>query len=181
MEVLAFVNDKELKVTLENSIEYIYALYEQSKTLGNSKLYREETHRVIILYVVAIIEAVLFYFYKERKEEIKQLEYKYIQELPKNYVNKDRVDSFVVIATREEVSKKDHQIGMKDLVTLFKNKKLIIKDTADKILELNELRNTFHLSKLRTKTCEIEDVEKAFKLLLYVLNRAPKVLKVNMS
>ncbi len=81
MAGLDFIKDTALRKTLEDSIEYIYALFEQSKIAGQKKLYQEETHRVIILYVVSAIEAVLLYFYKVRGEKIEYTEYKFVQTL----------------------------------------------------------------------------------------------------
>ena len=70
MNDIDFIKDEELKKRLEDSIEYIFALFEQSKGAGQKEIYLEETYRVIILYVVSVIEAVLLYFYKERGEKI---------------------------------------------------------------------------------------------------------------
>ena len=53
MSDLDFIKDKELRSTLENSIEYIYALFEESKNGEQKQLYKEETYRVIILYVIS--------------------------------------------------------------------------------------------------------------------------------
>jgi len=81
MRELDFIKDKDLRKTLEDSIEYIYTLFEQSKNDKQKELYKEETYRVIVLYVVSAIEAVLLYFYKERVEKIEYLEYKFVQTL----------------------------------------------------------------------------------------------------
>lgn len=70
MRDLDFIKDKELRKTLEDSIEYIYALFEQSKDSKQKKSYQEETYRVIILYVVSAIEAILLYFYKARGRKL---------------------------------------------------------------------------------------------------------------
>ena len=44
MSDLDFIKDKELRSTLENSIEYIYALFEESKNREQKQLYKEETN-----------------------------------------------------------------------------------------------------------------------------------------
>lgn len=177
MNDLDFIKDKELRKTLEDSIEYIYTLFEQSKEDEQEDLYREETYRVIILYVVSAIEAVLLYFYKVRGEKIEYLEYKFVQTLPAGYGYHGKAGLPVVVAVQEKVVKQEYQIGLHDLVNFFRIKKLIQEKTASDILELNDVRNTFHFSKPRAKNCDLKRVESALQLLVHTLERAPKVLQ----
>ena len=176
MNDLDFIEDASLRKTLEDSIEFTYALFERSKEDGQNKLYQEETYRVIILYVVSAIEAVLLYFYKVRGEKIEYLEYKFVQPLSTEYVHTKKSGFPVVVAVQKKIEKEEHQIGLHDLVQFFKAKKLIQKTTANDILELNDMRNTLHFSKPRAKNCDVKQVEAAFKLLLHTLETAPKAL-----
>lgn len=179
MSDLDFIEDAGLRKTLEDSIEFVYALFEQSKTKEQSKLYQEETYRVIILYVVSAIEAVLLYFYKIRGEKITYQEYKFVETLPGKYAHIDKEGSSVVVAVQETVEKKEHQIGLHDLATFFKEKKLIQEKTVDEILKLNALRNTFHFAKPRTDSvCDLPRVEAALQLLVRTLKYAPKALLI---
>lgn len=177
---LDFIEDVELRKTLENSIEYINALFAELKAKKEqSKLYQEETYRVIILYIVSAIEAVLLYFYKVRKEKITYPEYRFVESLPEDYTHKDRMGSPVVVAVQETMEKKEHQIGLHDLATFFKEKKLIQEKTVTEILELNTLRNTFHFNKPRADfTCDLSRVESALQLLVRTLQNAPKALGI---
>lgn len=177
MNDLGFIKDVELRKTLEDSIEYIYALFERSKDDGQKELYKEETHRVIVLYVISAIEAVLFYFYKERGEKIEYSEYKFIQTLPSEFIHSEKKGLPVVIAVQEKIEKLEHQIGLHELVKFFRIKKLIQEKTATDILELNDVRNTFHFSKPRAKRCDLARVESALQLLVYTLEKAPKALR----
>lgn len=177
MADLDFIKDEKLHQTLEDAIEYIYALFEQSKIGEQKQLYKEETYRVIVLYVISAIEAVLLYFYKERGEKIESLEYKFIQLLGKGYEHNERKGMSVIVAVQEKVEKKEHQVGLHELVTFFRDKKLIKKETADDILELNGIRNTFHFNKPRTRDCDLERVEWALKLLVHTIEKAPLTLK----
>lgn len=179
MSDLDFIDDTELRKTLESSIEYVYALFEQSKDKEQTALYREETNRVIILYVASAIEAVLLYFYKARGEKITYPEYRFVQNLPEQYLYKDKEGSPVVVAVQETVEKKEHQIGLHELATFFKEKKLIQEKTASEILDLNSLRNTFHFNKPRANfTCDLVRVESAFQLLVRTLQNAPRALSM---
>ncbi len=176
MSDLDFIKDKSLHKTLEDSIEFIYALLEKSKDDGQKKLYQEETYRIIILYVVSVIEAVLLYFYKIRGEKIEYAEYKFVQTLPPEYIHIKKNSCRTIIAVQEMHEKQEHQIGLHDLVNFFKDKKLIEEKIANDILELNDMRNTFHFSKPRAKSCDLEGVEEALQILVYVLEHIPKKL-----
>jgi len=177
MNELEFIKDKELRATIENSIEYIYALFEQSNNSEQKELYREETYRVIILYVISAIEAVCLYLYKERGEKMECLEYKFVKTLPREFSHNKKSGSLVVVAVQEKIEKKEHQIGLYDLIIFFRNKGLILEKTANDILELNDVRNTFHLSKPRNKSCDLKRVESALKLLVHTIKKAPLALK----
>lgn len=175
MKELDFIKDEDLRKTLEDSIDFIYNFHEQSKGDGQKKLYQEETYRIIILYVVSVIEAVLLYFYKTRGDKIEYLEYRLVQALPPEFGHSEKKGCPLIIAVQEK--KEKDQIGMHDLVTFFEAKKLIQKKTANDILELNDLRNTFHLSKPRAKSCDVERVEAALQLLVHTIENAPKALE----
>ncbi len=177
MTSLDFIVDKELKRTLEDSIEFIFALHNSSKLTNQNILYQEETCRVIILYVISAIEAVLLYFFKLRGEKMEKLEYRFVHQFPAEYSHKHKANLPLVVAVQENIVRQDYEIGLHSLVTFFKEKKLIIKETARKILELNDVRNTFHFSKIRDKKCDLGRVEEALALLLYTLEKAPRGLR----
>ena len=82
----------------------------------------------------------------------------------------------MVVAVQEKIDKKENQIGINDLITLFKNRKLISENMADEILELNDIRNTFHLTKPRTKKCDIKQMESALKILVNTIDKSPEIL-----
>ena len=145
-------------------------------TSGND-LFKEESYRVVILYVVAIIEAILLFLYKTHGEELTLTEYKYIQTLPAEYTHSGELESRIIIAVPRKMKRPEHQIGLFELIGFFKSKKLIQEETAESILNLNNIRNTLHLSKPRAEVkCDLKQVESAFKLLVRTIERAPKTL-----
>ena len=178
MDTLDFIKDPALRKTLEDSIEYIYALFEQSKADGQKSLYQEETYRVIILYVVSAIEAVLLYFYKVRGEKIEHYEYRFVQTLPTEYQHSKKDGLPIVVAVQDRVESREHDLGIHALVTFFRSKKLIQERTAQDILDMNNVRNTFHFSKMRAQKCDIQRVEKALQLLVHTIQNAPKALEI---
>ncbi len=122
MTDLDFITDADLKKTLEDSIEYLYVLFADSKN-GKNALFAEETHRVIILYIVSIIEAVLLYIFKKKDNEIIKIEYKHIVSLLSEYTYVGKKDSIVVVAIQKKTKKQDYEIGLSELVQFFREKK----------------------------------------------------------
>ncbi len=173
---LDFIKDKELKRTVEDSIQYLSLIFDNAEK-SNSNLYKEETYRVIILYVISIIEAILLYVLKKRDQKITHIQYKYVSSVEGSFMHSKLPESPVVIAVQKEVVKDERKIGLVDLVTFMEKKKLMSPDSALKILNINDIRNTFHFTKPRDKiTCEIKTVENALELLVNIIKRAPKVI-----
>ena len=122
MTELDFITDITLRRTIEDSVEHTLVLYKETKEETKSKLYKEETYRVIVLYTAAIIEAVLLYLYKKHGEEMTYLDYKFIKQLPLEYRHVGSAGSLVVVAVQKSVKKAEHQIMMSDLVAFLRRK-----------------------------------------------------------
>ncbi|MBU1104559.1 hypothetical protein KJ664_01510 [Patescibacteria group bacterium] len=170
---LDFLKDTDLKRTIEDSIQYIQIIFKLAKN-SKSNLYKEETYRVIVLYVVSIIEAVLLYILNTRNEKINYIDYKHTSPISEKFKHVDLPDDTVVIAVQKQLTKNNKNIGFVELVDFMRRNDLIAEKFAQEILDLNNIRNTFHFTKPRNKiTCEIEVIEKAFELLLKVIENAP--------
>ncbi len=177
MKDLDFIEDSVLRQTIEESIEYIFILFSDTKIDGVKALYKKETCRVIILYIISIIEAILMYLYKKRGDKITFTEYKSVSFIPEIYPHSEDGNSKVVIAIQKESERVDSQIGIRELVLCFKDTGDITDSTASDILKLHDIRNTFHFNKSRDQIVfDIEQIEDALKLLVYVIKRAPKRL-----
>ncbi len=173
--MLSFIKSKSLQKTIEDSIDYMNVLFDYAEDNKNDT-FKEETYRVIILYVVAVIEAILLYVLKERKENITTLAYKNPTEITR-VKHKDYPKGKFVTAIQIKETKKDQQIGVQDLVGFMKQNKLMSKETADGILEINDIRNTFQLNKSRVSIkVEVKKVEKSFALLRKIIKGAPKAI-----
>ncbi len=171
-----FIKDTKLRKNIEDSIEYILILHQESKEEGKNNLYREETNRVIILYVISVIEALFLYFYKNIKEKIVAVKYKELKNLG-NEVQAKTSEGEVFLVVKFEKEKKEWELMLRTLVKFFEKGKRIKPETAKKILELNSLRNTFHLGKERENKCDTEKVEEALSLLFYIIKNISKILK----
>ena len=55
---------------------------------------------------------------------------------------------------------------------------MIQEKTEQEILDKNNVRNTFHFSKMRAQKCDIQRVEKALQLLVHTIQNAPKALEI---
>jgi hypothetical protein len=104
------------------------------------------------------------------------VEYKHIHSLPFEYQHAIKNTFPIVVAVQERIEKRDYEIGLHNLIMFFKERKLIQEQTAKEILEINDVRNTFHFSKTRSKPCDITQVEKALQLLVRTIERAPSAL-----
>ena len=179
MTDLDFITETKLRKTIEDSIEYIYVLFNRSKKEGESDLFREETNRIIILYVISIIEAILLFIYTKRGDIITKVDYKFVTTLPNEYKHSSEENNPVIIAVQKKIKKQDRDIGLFELVGFFKEKKLMIERTAEKILKMNDIRNTFHFNKIRSDNdCDISHVESALSLLVYVIKNSPRSLEI---
>lgn len=174
--MLNFITDKDLRDRVEKSVRYTLVLFKDSDK-NSDAVHREEANRVIVLYVISIIEAIIFFFYEQSKEKIMKTEYVNITNLPDTYSDISKPGFQLVIATRQEVERKTSQLGLVNIVNFFRGKGLILQTTADSILELNDISNTFHLSKKRSVECTNEKVNEAVELLIHTIKHAPNSLK----
>lgn len=81
-------------------------------------MFKEETYRVVILYLMSCVEASLLYFYGNKKK-IKRSEYKFITRLPSDFANKHRPNDKIIIASETETEIPDYQLGLHELTNHF--------------------------------------------------------------
>ncbi len=173
---LTFISDPILRQRIEDSIEYIYALYEESKQSDKNKLFQTETYRVIILYTVSVIEAVLFYVYEKRGVFITKTEYKEKRYLPSTYLN-TKVEGKIAILVEKTSEKDEPEISLNELAQFLVEEKVLKAETAEKLIRITKMRNSVHLRKKTTHAYTIGQVDDALEFLLYTLTNAHKSLK----
>lgn len=173
---LSYITDTVLRRRIEDSIEYIYALHTQSKQIEISDIYRSETYRVIIVYVVAIIEALLFYIYQQRNQKITKIEYKEKIFLNGAYCH-SLVAGNVIVAVQKIIEKTESEIGLKELVEFLGKEKVLKEETLTQLLAMLPFRNSVHLRQKNTPPCTIKNVETTFDFLLYIITHTEKYLK----
>jgi hypothetical protein len=142
---LSYISDALLRQRIEDSIEFIYALYEKSKQIDTSDLYKTETYRVIVVYTVSIIEAVLFDLYGKRKKKISKVEYKELGYIKDTYKN-IRVAGKVLVAVEKIIEKTESEISLRELVLFLEKDGALKNETSAKLLSILPLRNSMRLS-----------------------------------
>jgi hypothetical protein len=169
---LSFIRDTELRRTIEDAIQYIYIIFDQARRSDNS-LYKEETYRVIVLYVVSVMEALLLYTLKSLDKKITYCDYKYVSLLPPELTHTERPGDPLIIAVQTECVKHNSAIRFVELVEYMKNINFLEKDLVKDLLHINDIRNTFHFTKPRDQiTNEVDTVEKSLDLLLKVIQKS---------
>lgn len=97
--------------------------------------------------------------------------------MPEEFSHSEIPKSSVVVAVQKKQIKTDSQIGLVELVEFMKDGGLMKDRFTEKILNANNIRNTFHLTKPRSQIkCEIGTVEKSLELLIKVIKSAPKII-----
>ncbi|MEN9604403.1 MAG: hypothetical protein RJB39_88 [Candidatus Parcubacteria bacterium] len=168
--IFDFIPDQDIRKNLENAVDFILVLIEKQKDASESdtSLYMEEINRVLILYIVSIIEALLSYIYHLHPDKMTRLEYKEIKEIGKNYIN-SKIAGKVVAAVQVHVERQSSEITLKSLIEFLQHKKILKKETAEAIRKFNHIRNSVHLSKARKgEGCSVDLVEEAVHLLIKV-------------
>lgn len=158
---------------MEDSLNYIFTLYETTKKEDSSNIYTQETYRVLVLYCTSIIEALLFEFYHLQKKDIVRTEYKDSQKLSSVYQNNRQPHGDVVITTRFQREANEAEIGLNELIS-FLHPTPLKQQTRDRLLQLNALRNSFHLRKIGSTQCTRANVEEALELLYLVFTNTEK-------
>lgn len=174
-----FISDDKLRRRIENSAEYILALYIEARS-SKYVSYQSETYRVIILYCVSIIEALLYEIHNQLEEKITKTEYKDVYDLPQHFKNTEFPEGTVAVAVRCVFPKKEVEISFNELLTFLKDK-VLKPETVERIKVTNSLRNTFHLRKDGNADCTIQDVEEALFLLELTLKHTPRFMKMGKS
>jgi len=172
---LDFIKDTNLRGRVEHSIKYIFVLNEDVRN-NQSRIFVAETNRVIVLYTISIIEALLHEAYDSIPEHITATEYKDVSLLKKDYIHKKYQSEEVVIAVRTLVEKSTRTISFSDLLDFFETR-MLKTATVIRLRKLNDLRNSFHLRKGGVVNCTITHVEEALQLLDLTLTKIPKFIK----
>lgn len=145
---LTFITTLSLRNKLVGAIETISDLYTISEGPETKTLLAIEIRRVIVLYVASIIEAILLFLFKNTSLTYPKIEYADVCVLPSSFqLEKDKK---LVVAKQIENVRSDKELMLDVLLKVFVNKNIISAELETKIKHAKDVRNTFHLSKLRS-------------------------------
>lgn len=160
----SFITPKALQTNIVESVEFAGFLWIVAQEIDGK--YQDEMVRTIILYNIAIIEALLLFRVKKENISIFDFEFKNIHILPKVY----RIDDNEIIVAKKLLKKKK-LFWLYELIReqeSFLGKKLSIE-----IKELQDIRNTFHLSKERSEL-SLKKAGSSFDAVLKVVKKLQK-------
>lgn len=156
-----FISNKKLRNNIINSIEFSSILWLLSEKIPEKN--REESYRTIILYTASIIEALLLYYFSEKKLFLEEEKFTHVALLGSQFQNNL---GEVVVAIRKKDKRFDPSFY--DCIKLLE--KTLGKSLYKSINKIRETRNTLHLLKTRYKIKE-EDVKYANGTLLKLIQK----------
>lgn len=159
-----FITPIAFRKNIIESVEFTAWLWVTAQ--GIELKYIDDINRTIILYNISIIEALLFFRVKKKKIKFLVQEYKHPHQLPAEFGKSNKI---VVLAFRESTPKPDAQIWLSDL--LKEQKDFLGKKLYEQIKELQDVRNTLHLSKKRSERLTLAKSQESFDSLLAVVTK----------
>ncbi len=161
-----FITDIALQKNIIDSIDFSSALWLLVENMPERN--RQELYRTIILYTASAIEALLNYYISQKRIIFEEEKCVQAFSLPPLFQNKD--NQVVLAIKKKEIRENPDFAKMTDRLKDFLGKTL----TKD-INYVREIRNTYHLLKLRKSITE-KDIQKANKTLLSLVKKIQKDL-----
>lgn len=166
---LDFITSKALRKNMVESIEFAAWLWIFAQEIENK--YKDEMFRTIILYNISIVEALLLFRAKRIKIKFFKYDYKESAELPKTFHPAGRQ---VFVTFRDKTTRNESQVWFYELI---KEQKDFLDTTLHKqVVDLQDIRNTFHLSRPRS-ILSPEKVDESFAVVLKIINKIRKEIR----
>lgn len=162
-DFLDFITPSTLRSNIKESLSYVGFLYTLSETIDT--VYKDETIRTIVLYNSAVVEALLLFRAKKRKIKFPEEKFTYTHSIPKIF-QQDKKN--IILALHTTTEKPENRVWFRDLVR--EQKDFLGKKLSQNIIEMYDIRNTFHLSKKRSGL-DSKKVESSSKLVLDVIKK----------
>ncbi len=159
-----FITPAAFRRNIIESVEFTAWLWVTAQ--GIESKYVDDINRTIILYNCSIIEALLLFRAKKKKIKFLVQEYKRPHQLPAEFGHTNKI---IVLAFRESTPKPDSQIWLNDLLKEQKN--FLGKKLFEQMKELQNVRNTLHLSKKRSGRLTLEKSQESFDSLLAIVTK----------
>lgn len=169
-DAFSFVTPKTFRTNIVESVEFVAWLWVLAQEIEDK--YQNEMVRIIVLYNMSIVEALLLFWAKRRKKKFFEDKYTDKYTLPTEL--QGVAGKELLIAHFSRVEKNDTRVWFHDLIA--EGKQLLGKDLHGRVTDLQDIRNTFHLSKTR-RALSLKKAESSFDVVLEVVNKIKKDLK----
>ena len=169
-DAFSFVTPKAFRTNIAESVKFVVWLWVLAQKIEQE--YRDESVRTVILYNMSIVEALLLFWTKKKKKKF--FEDKYTDKYTLPSALQGTIDKELLVAHFSKVEKSDTRVWFHDLIA--ECKQLLGKDLHDRVIDLQDIRNTFHLSKTR-RALSLKKAEGSFDVVLEVVNKIKKDLK----
>lgn len=169
-DAFSFVTPKAFRTNIVESVEFVAWLWVLAHEIEDK--YQDEMVRTVILYNMSIAEALLLFLAKKKKKKF--FEDKYTDKYTLPTALQGAPDKELLVAHFSKVEKSDTRVWFHDLIA--ESKQLLGKDLHDRVIDLQDIRNTFHLSKTR-RALSLKKAEGSFDVVLEVVNKIKKDLK----
>jgi hypothetical protein len=141
-KTFGFITPKSLRNNITESIEFAGWLWILAQKVEPK--YQDEMVRTIVLYNIGVIEALLLFRAKRQKIKFFEDLYPHATCLPEPF---QKTDYELIISYRHKKEKNESRIWLNELI---KEQKLFLDSLHDEIVNLQNIRNSFHLSKPRS-------------------------------
>lgn len=147
---LLFISDIYLRKKIVNAIGTISGLYLVERDEKYPPELSKEIRRTIVLYAASIIEALLLFLYKKCGKQQFKVNYNNVYSLPSSLQISTQYK--LIVAKQVKIPKEERELTLDVLLKFYTNEeKIISKELAAKIEKAKDIRNTFHLSKPRSR------------------------------
>jgi len=169
-DAFSFVTPKAFRTNIIESVKFVAWLWVLAQKIEDE--YQDETVRTVILYNMSIVEALLLFWTKKKKKKFFEDKYTNKHTLPTELQGTGGKE--LLVAHFSRVEKEDTRVWFHDLIA--ECKQFLGKDLHDRVIDLQGIRNTFHLSKTR-RALSLKKAGVSFDVVLEVVNKIKRDLK----
>ena len=165
-----FVKPKTFRANIVESVEFVAWLWILAHEIEEK--YQDEMVRIVILYNMSIVEALLLFWAKKHKKKF--FEDRYINKYTLPRVFQGVADKELLLAHFSKTEKGDTRIWFHELIA--ESKQLLGKALHTRVVDLQDIRNTFHLSK-RRQVLSLKKAESSFDVVYEVVDKIRRDLR----
>lgn len=171
---LGFITDKTLRADMKISLGFSSYLIRNSAKATN-QYNRRELHRVVILYVASVVEALCLFLLRQKGLSKEKIDYKCARaiKLPDGVVMPS--GKVLVIALQEKTFLSLSDVPFVDAINTLQNEGVIVNAFAKKLHALRVKRNSQHLYGRTSSRISTTDVNRAFLVLQNLFKTIQKI------